>query len=73
MDGVESVWKKSRHIFSSISVIPVIAYFSNKSNSMLYMRLWKFQNDKTGLYSSKIDQDTAKNVKIQILENDSFS
>ena len=25
-----------------------------------------------GLYSSKIDRDTAKNVKIQILKNDSF-
>ena len=36
------------------------------------MRLWEFQNGKMGQYSSKIDRDTAKNVKIQILKNDSF-
>ena len=36
------------------------------------MRLSGFQNGKMGLYSSKIDRDTAKNVKIQILKNDSF-
>ena len=39
---------------------------------MLEMRLWKFQNGKLDPYSSKIDQDTAINVKIQILKNDSF-
>ena len=31
------------------------------------MRLWEFQNGKLRLSSSKIDQDTAKIVKIQIL------
>ena len=36
------------------------------------MRLREFQNGKMGPYSPKIDQDTAKNVKIQILKNDSF-
>ena len=36
------------------------------------MRLWEFQNGKMGLYSSKIDQDTAKNVQLKILKNKSF-
>ena len=36
------------------------------------MRLWEFQNGKMSLYSSKIDQDTAKNVKRKILKNNSF-
>ena len=38
----------------------------------LIIRLWEFQNGKMGLSSLKIDRDTAKNVKIQILKNDSF-
>ena len=36
------------------------------------MRLSEFQNGKMGLYNSKIDQDTAKNVKCKILKNNSF-
>ena len=36
------------------------------------MRLWEFQNGKMGLYSSKIDQDRAKNIKRKILKNNSF-
>ena len=36
------------------------------------MTLWEFQNGKAGLSSSKINQDTTKNVKAQILKNDSF-
>ena len=36
------------------------------------MRLWEFQNGKMDLYSSKIDQDTVKNVKRKILKNNSF-
>ena len=30
----------------------------------LMMRLWEFQNGKMSLYNPKIDQDTARNVKI---------
>ena len=36
------------------------------------MRLREFQNGKMDLYSSKIDQDTVKNVKREILKNNSF-
>ena len=36
------------------------------------MRLREFQNGKMDLYSSKIDQDTVKNVKIKILKNFNF-
>ena len=36
------------------------------------IRLWEFQNGKMGLYSPKIDWDTAKNVNDEILKNDSF-
>ena len=39
---------------------------------MLLRGLWEFQNGKLGPYSSKIDGDTAKNVKIQILKNYRF-
>ena len=38
----------------------------------LMIRLWEFQNGKMGLYSPKIDWDTAKNVNDEILKNDSF-
>ena len=38
---------------------------------MLLMRLWEFQNGKLGPSSSKIDQDTAKIVKTQVLKKDS--
>ena len=38
----------------------------------LMMRLWEFQNGKTGVYRQKINQDTVKNVKDQILKNNSF-
>ena len=34
----------------------------------LMMRLWEFQNGKTGVYKQKINQDTVKNVKIKIFE-----
>ena len=57
-------------MISLISVIPFIAYFSNKS--MLQMRLREFENGKMDLYSSKIDQDTVKNVKRKILKNNSL-
>ena len=36
------------------------------------MRLRELQNGKMDLYSSKIDQDTVKNVKREILKNNSF-
>ena len=39
---------------------------------ILIMRLREFQNGKMGLNSSKIDRDTAKSVKLQILKNSSF-
>ena len=35
-------------------------------------RLWEFQNGKMGIYRQKINQDTVKNVKDQILKNNSF-
>ena len=38
----------------------------------LIMRLSEFQNGKMGLSSLKIDWDKAKNVKNEILKNDSF-
>ena len=40
--------------------------------AILKMRLREFQNGKMGIYSSKIDQDTEKNVKRKILKNNSF-
>ena len=46
--------------------------YSNILCAILMIRLWEFQNAKMSLYSSKIDRDIAKNVKIQILKNDSF-
>ena len=36
------------------------------------MRLWEFQNGKMSVYRQKIDQDTVKNVKDQILKSCSF-
>ena len=36
------------------------------------MRLWEFQNGKMGIYRQKINRDTVKNVKDQILKNNSF-
>ena len=36
------------------------------------IRLWEFLNGKMGLNSSKIDRDTAKSVKLEILKNNSF-
>ena len=36
------------------------------------LRLWEFQNGKMGVYRQKINKDTVKNVKDQILINSSF-
>ena len=37
------------------------------------IRLWEFQNGKMGLYSPKIDWDTAKNVKNENFEKGQLS
>ena len=34
--------------------------------------MWEFQNGKSGLCSSKINRDSTKNAKIQILKNNNF-
>ena len=38
----------------------------------LMITLWEFQNGKVGLNSPKIEQDTRKNINIQILKNNVF-